>query len=232
MMKACDGHYENVAVSTSHHLAEICMVAYYLTGMSISENAFARFEYRVPEIILRENADKVQLIIQHPDKCGHIPSAERKKTLEQYQGALLGFLIQKMSGPFAGVAVAMREDSDFDCIIRGIIENKIVYRRVQLKQVPCHRLNPTVTLNEVIGNASKYGNAPDLIVAVWINRDVKFKLAEVDVKRLQIGQLFLLGDRDDGAVEIHGGTLQDWRSGHVWNGVLQDLEMKVKVISF
>jgi hypothetical protein len=200
--------------------------------MPVADNEFATFEYKIPETLLLENAEKVRLLIQHRDKCGHIPGAERKKLLERYQGGLLGFLIQKMSGPFAGVAVAMHEDSDFDCIIRGIIENKIVYRRVQLKQVPCHQLNPTVTLHEVIGIASKYGDAPDLIVAIWINRDVNFKLADIDITHLQIGQLFLIGDRDDGAVEIHGGTIEDWRRGHVWNGVLQDLQMKVKVVSF
>lgn len=210
----------------------MCSLAYYLIVMSISENEFATFEYRNPETLLRENAAKIRLLLQHRDKCGDIPGAEKKKTLELYQGALLGFLIEKMAGPFADVAVATHEASDFDCIIRGIIDNKTVFRRVQLKHLPCHQLNPTVTLNDVIANASKYGNAPDLIVAVWINRDVKFKLAEIDVRRLQIGQLFLLGDRHDGAVEIHGGTLQDWRSGHLWNGILQNLEMKVKVISF
>ncbi|MGV3775035.1 MAG: hypothetical protein ACO1QB_19210, partial [Verrucomicrobiales bacterium] len=69
---------------------------------------------------------------------------------------------------------------------------------------------------------SHYRTSSDLILAININRDVKIKLSEVDATGLNIEQLWLIGDRTDGALMLHGGNIADWQCGKVFEGVMQN----------
>jgi hypothetical protein len=210
---------------------------------SIAEKRFAALKYRPPEDLVREVETEVRQLAQ--PKPG-AKTSSRKKTIEQYQAGSMALLIAKMAGPFAVVDMAMYEDEDYDGIIRIQVDldeaqrptahpsagKHVRFRQVQLKELVPHSMNGNTSLQNEIGKLEKYPASPDLLVSIAINRDMQFTLSDIDTTRLKIGELYLWGDSHDGAVELHGGRIEDWRAGIVWHGRMVDLSMTTRTIRF
>ena len=188
--------------------------------------------YTTPEGLLTEIMADAEVLLRSQGSCG-FSSARRKHILETLQAGYLGFMVKHISGVHAEVTVAVKELDDFDCVLKGIAEGQTVYRPVQLKQIPPKEFNPgDVSLDQILDDLKKYTSSPELIISIWINRDILIDLSEINVSGLTIQQLWIVGDRPDGAVEIHGGTIADWLEGLCWEGTMHKGRPSVRQIRF
>lgn len=116
---------------------------------------------------------------------------ELRRYHETRQGALFchGLATAVLHRP---VLFAPVENEDFDGIARWKRSDGEVFTPVQLKElVPAH-LNPNTTIEEQTEKLKRY-NSPQLVVAIHLNRAVRFDLAKLRVPKLNIGELWMLG---------------------------------------
>ena len=87
----------------------------------------------------------------------------------------------------------------------------MAYKPVQLKQLPSQETNSGATLQGLIdGLKRRHPTSTDLIVGVWINREVNLAFEELDFTGLHIEQLWLFGDAICGELTLDRGSSQTW----------------------
>lgn len=191
-----------------------------------------RLPYQVPEELLKEVLPDAELLFSSQPNA-RFTSKERKKIRETLQAGYLAFMVKHMSGSNAEVTVAVEELEDFDCTLKSVNGDETVYRPVQLKELPSKESNPSdLSLQELLDDLKKYVSSPELIVSIWINRNVRIDLSQVVITGLTFQQLWLVGDRPDGAVTMHGGIIADWNVGRIREGVIIHGKHRIRTISF
>jgi len=201
---------------------------------SIQKRHLEALEYSTPEELLRITAPVITDILQNSEAAAHLSKQEKKDYRESYQAAFLGYVVKQMARQLATVSVATRigrnrillkENEDFDCVIKGVLKSSPTYRKVQLKELSGHPKNlksQTQSIVEYIKR--KYPVSCDLIVAVWINRALKFDLASINLVGLKISQLWFFAHAESAEMIIVGGLVSDLLRnacfyGQVKNGV-------------
>jgi uncharacterized iron-regulated protein len=116
----------------------------------ILKRRLASLTYEEPEAMLQRLMPIVVGILQKPETVSHLSAKQKNDSLEEYQAAFLAFMMKHIAGRHAKVTVCVKELDDFDCIIKGEIGDDIVYKPVQLKQLPNHKVNNAVELQEII----------------------------------------------------------------------------------
>lgn len=93
------------------------------------------------------------------------------------------------------VLVAKSEKSDYDFIMKWIIEEKEFYCPVQLKELPPDDINPNIQIENIFEKLKKYCGEHDLLVSIKINREIKsFDLNSFKNKEnLKISELWYFG---------------------------------------
>ena len=197
----------------------------------IQRRQLESLRYVTPEELGREVAPFVEVIIRNPEAVKHF--SRKIGFLERYQAAQLAFMFKHGATSTADVTVCVLEKDDFDCVLKFIPESgEVVYKPVQLKQLPSHKLNANADIQAEINKLRRYGCSPDLLVAFWINRDVKFDLSRLDLNGLGIEQLWFLGDNPSGELTFHGGLVSDLRSGNCQVRVLRGAITENRRVSF
>src|SRR5437764_13726041 len=113
---------------------------------------------------------------------------------------------------------AFKESADFDCVVRAVHPRRpIAYKLIQLKHLPAEQVCADITLQEVIdGFRKKYRDPHNLIVAVWINRNIELVFEELDFSGLEIEQLWFFGAAVNGDLTLDGGQVRDLVKGWRW----------------
>jgi hypothetical protein len=196
-------------------------------------NHYQSLSFDDPEDLLNRIMPEVTGILQNPISVSHLDHRAKKLIMEQYQGAYMAMLVKCCSCELTKVSVCVAENEDYDCVIRGEMPTgDIVFKQVQLKHLPSHEVNQDVALQEIISKLAKYNSSSELMVAIWINRDVRFNLTDLDFTGLTFEQLWLFGDSTSGPLEIHGGPLSDWNSGVCWEAIIQNLKPTIRHLRF
>ena len=188
----------------------------------IRHRQLAALTYVEPEELLRRIGPLVVAILQKPETVTHLTPRQKKQHLEQHQAAFLTFMWKHIAGPLAKVTVCVKEADDFDCVIKGVMASgETVYKPVQLKQLPSHAVNPSADLQTTIDRLKKkYASSTDLVVGIWINRDINLDFARLDFNGLRIEQLWFFGDSVSGKVTLDGGAVTDLISGGGWSSAM------------
>lgn len=177
----------------------------------------ASLTYGDPETLVNAIQPNIQILLQNPALAKEIKPQDRKVCLEKYQAAFLAFIMQQSMKSVAKISVAFHETDDFDCVLRAQIHNgETIYKPVQLKQLPSHELNRSADVQTQIDKLQKYASSPALVVALWINRDIKLNLSTLNFSNLTIEQLWFFGDTPNGEIMLHGATIPDLISGICW----------------
>jgi len=107
----------------------------------------------------------------------NLRSRRLKCIAEIRQGLLLTYGLSQRLGMhlyFAG-----GEDSDYDGAIYWAEGDTAHFQVVQLKELPSETVNQTVTLQEILDSLNKYPDSKDLLVGVYVNRDLTIRLDEL-----------------------------------------------------
>ena len=180
----------------------------------ILRKRLAILNYEDPESILHRVIPTIEGILQKPETVSHLSSAEINKNLQHYQAAFLAFMVKHMMGRFAIVSLSLQDVDDFDCVLRAVTPDLTLYKTVQLKHLPSDQINPNVDLQMLLDKIRrKYCSSPELIVVIWINRDMKLDLNTLNFDGLAVGQLWFSGDGPSGEITLTGGTIPDLRKG-------------------
>jgi hypothetical protein len=182
----------------------------------------ASLTYVEPEELLRSIMPLVVATLQKPETVTHLTPRQKKEYLEKHQAAFLAFMWKHIAAPLAEVTVCVKEAVDFDCVIKGVMASgETVYKPVQLKQLPSHEVNLNADLQTTIDRLKKkYASSTDLVVGIWLNRDINLDFARLDFSGLRIEQLWLFGDSVSGEITLDGGVVADLISRVRWSGVM------------
>ena len=156
-------------------------------------NAWAKLKFVDPKTILPQ-LRAIQELVAVSDlnkKMKDLRTNKLKKHREGWEAALFCYGISKLMN--STVYVTPHEDSDFDAIALRIENGVQRYTPIQIKELVPKSLNPNSELNEEIKKLSKYTGSKDCVVVIHLNRDEKLELSDVEVPKLQIGGLWLLG---------------------------------------
>ena len=156
---------------------------------SIQEREFEKLDFIDPELLLKRGELTVAAILNRHTSVSYLTGKERKKLLESHHAACFAIMLPSSSGK---ISLCMVENTDFDCVLRGIDDDgKVVFRPVQLKQLVSHQYNAHADFQAEIDKLKKY--APGLAVCFWLNRDVKINLSDLRLDGLRIEQLWFIG---------------------------------------
>jgi hypothetical protein len=109
------------------------------------------------------------------------------------------------------IGFAPVEDQDFDFVTTWVSDDAQHLCTVQLKELVSEDLNPNATIGELVAKLTKYGRAPDLTVAIKMNRLGRFDPAEVSIpSSLQIGGLW-----------VYGATSEDQNDWAIWGDFMR-----------
>lgn len=199
----------------------------------ILKRRLASLNYEDPETILRRLMPTIVGILQKPETVSHLSAKQKNKLLEEHQAAFLAFMMKHIAGCQARVTVCVKELDDFDCTIKGEIGSDTVYKPVQLKQLPSRQVNREIELQGIINKLkTQYPTSSDLVVAIWINRDIKLDFRLLRFDGLKIEQLWFFGDSVTGNTTLDGGVVADLISGVRWSGLMRNGIPTVRRIRF
>jgi hypothetical protein len=196
---------------------------------AIYQRQLARLNYVNPEDLLREIMPTVVAILQRPETVQHLSRREQNALLEKHQAGFLGLFTKRIAERVnVEVKVAFKEEADFDCVLRAIAPGMpISYKPVQLKQLPSHETNAGATLQDLIeGLKRTYPASTDLVVGVWINRNVNLLFEELDFTGLRIEQLWFFADAIWGELTLDGGFVSELVNGLRWWSALTGPDLR------
>jgi hypothetical protein len=136
----------------------------------------ARF-IRLPELHaqLGELADELVAANARP-KIKDLREHSQKKTREMHQAAVFARAVQVAleikPGDFI-LGFPEEEYCAFDAILIWKKDGEVMRLNVQLKELPPVRLTVNVAIDEIVGKTIvKLGHAPDVVLAIFINRPI------------------------------------------------------------
>lgn len=169
--------------------------------------------YIVPEVLEASVKPAVIAILQNAEHAKHLSGTQKREIIEKYHAAHLALLFKHGAILTSDVTVCVQENEDYDCVLKLIDgAQDEVYKIVQLKQLPNVSHAPNIQ-TEIDKLKLKYPTSSDLMVSIWINRNAKIDLRDLDFRGLKIEQLWLVGTTPNGDVTLHGGIISDLISG-------------------
>ena len=174
-------------------------------------------------------------ILQKPETVSHLSDAQKNWYLQRHQAGFLAYMLKHLAGGRAIIRVRFVEDQDFDCVMRAVMKTgDIVYKRVQLKQLANHEKSKS--LQEIIKQLkSHYPTSSDLVVAIWLNRDISnfdLEFEHLDFAGLNIEQLWFFGDSVSGELTLDGGLISNLLSGWRYAARIKNRQRAVCRVQF
>lgn len=117
-----------------------------------------------------------------------------KPHLERRQAALFAYGLGCRLQTRVYFAAASAENLDYDFVLSFRLGDEAHYWPVQAKELVPDDINPTASLDGLLAKLAKYGPAPHLCVAVYMNRRVR--PTSIPISTLRVGSLWLVGGRD------------------------------------
>lgn len=155
----------------------------------------SKLDYREPTkflIYLRQLEIEVALS-QTPDSIRHLRTNGLKSMRELREAAIFCHMMGERIGTTVYLSPAEAEDYDFVTLHQ--LDGTTHYSKVQLKEVPSIDLPGSRSIDNLIATLRKYGNAPNLCVAVHLNRRLQIDPSEIVVPQEArgIGSLWMFG---------------------------------------
>lgn len=140
-----------------------------------------------------------------------------KRHREARQCALFCYGMSQLVG--AEVRFAPAEESDVDFVAwfqKGEVSHFVP---LQMKEVVPERVRANVSLQEELDKLSKYTDSEDLCVVFHVNRDIRVTPSELDLTRVKLRELWLVG--------CAGGDGQEWMiCGDLLGGEAEELRFR------
>jgi hypothetical protein len=188
--------------------------------------------YITPEELGRAIMPVVVRILQKPETVSYLSDGEKNWYLQRHQAGFLAYMMKHFACDRSVITVRFLELQDFDCVIREVTDGgAIIYMPVQLKQLANHEKskNLQVVIDQL---KSQYPRSSDLVVAIWINRDINLEFNNLDFRGLYIEQLWFFGDSIIGELTLDGGRVSDLVSGRRLAAVMKDGKRTVSPVRF
>jgi len=154
-------------------------------------NEAKKLDYRDPVVVLRE-LRSIELSIAGADiapEVRHLRTNKLKKVREYRHAALFCHGMScRIEQP---VYFAPVEASDYDFIATWQSDEYQHFAPVQLKELVPASLNPNSTVQEFINGLSKYSSG-NLTVAVFLNRESRFRPGSIRLPALDIAALWFI----------------------------------------
>ena len=154
---------------------------------------WASLKYSDPHIILPQ-LRKLQVLAAASNLNEHaknLRTNKLKRYKEGWEATLFCYGIGELLN--TTVEVALHESSDYDVIARRMGDGIVHYTPIQIKELVPESLNPETDLNKEISKLTRYPVSNDLVVVVHLNRDGRLDLSKLDIPRLEIAELWLIG---------------------------------------
>jgi hypothetical protein len=166
------------------------------TNERIPLRQWSKLSYHDPEELLREMR---RFELRLPG-TGLRRTNALKRHLERRQAALFAYGLGLRLRTRVLLADAPAEALDYDFALVFQIGDERHHWPLQVKELVPEDINPRASLDGLLAKLRKYGDAPRLCVAVYVNRRVR--PSPVSISSLKVGSFWLVGGRD--------------RSGHRW----------------
>jgi hypothetical protein len=151
-----------------------------------------RLEYRDPRIFLRglRPLHEAAAASNLSRKVRTLRTHELKPWREAREACLFAVGMSELLG--REVWVAKSEAQDYDSVTRvEDADGNVMYCPLQIKELVPHYLNPTAELQPIIDGLWRYGTAPNLAVAVHVNRQITFDPSALRIPRnIKVGSLW------------------------------------------
>lgn len=159
--------------------------------------AFAQLEFKDPEEYLRRLRLITPLISS--SNLNYHQKSLRTRGLrihkDRREAALFCYGLQSATGN-STFEFAMIEDADHDAVYRCIVNGKICFTPVQLKEVVPPNVNAQVslaTLEREIAKLKKYADSQDLVVGIFLNQNGVSEFTEIEAPNLKVGGVWVFG---------------------------------------
>ncbi|MFO1396504.1 MAG: hypothetical protein U1F48_05515 [Burkholderiales bacterium] len=157
-------------------------------------NGVRRLEYGDPRGFLAR-LRKIEPLISNsalPEAVRTLRTNSLREWKEAREAALFCVgMSERMGTP---IRFAKSENHDYDFVATWLNENTRHFAPVQLKEVVPSKINAKATLQALIEQlGEKYVDSPDLTVAIYLNRDVAFDVATLEVPPLRLAALWVFG---------------------------------------
>ena len=126
-----------------------------------------------------------------PDKVKNLRTSKLKRHREGWVATLFCYGMSKLLG--TTVFVCPHEASDYDAVSMWHVEDTLHFAPIQIKEVVPQKLNPYTDINKEIVKLRRYSVSNDTIVIMHVNRPGRLDLSNIQVPKLNISQLWLLG---------------------------------------
>ena len=128
---------------------------------------------------------------------------------EGRQAALFAYGLGRRLGTEVFFAFAPSGDLDYDFVLRFQLRDALHSWPLQVKEVVPERFNARATLEGLLADLKKYGDARDLCVVVYVDR--RLPPSSIEVPALEIGSLWLVGGAspDHQRWFLHGDLMAD-----------------------
>jgi hypothetical protein len=114
-----------------------------------------------------------------------------KPLRELREAAIFCHLISERTG--TRVLLAHDESDDYDFVAGWQDGDDAHFAPVQIKELVPEALNATATFNQLVAGLAKYVSAPELVVAIHVNRAMHFEPADMKIPELPIAELWAFG---------------------------------------
>jgi hypothetical protein len=155
----------------------------------------SQLDYREPTkflVQLRKLEIEVALS-QTPDSIRHLRTNGLKSVRELREAAIFCHMMGERIN--TTVYLSPIEAEDYDFVALHILDGITHYTKVQLKELPPVKLPGSRSIDSLISTLSKYGDAPNLCVAIHVNQRVRIDPTKIMLpkKVLGIGSLWMFG---------------------------------------
>lgn len=164
---------------------------------------WSRLTYHDPEEVLREMRRHERMFPGRRRRTHAL-----KPHLEGRQAALFAHGLGARLGTRVSFAFAPQEALDHDHVLHFRFGEGLHWWPLQCKELPPTYVNRGASLERLLAGLDKYGSAPDLCVAVYVNR--MLPASTLSIPTTGVGSLWFVGGADQEAHRwtLHGDLLQ------------------------
>lgn len=200
---------------------------------AIERRQLERLSYRKPRAVLFEVIPDIKLL--YGLKKDGTPRFTSKYALEAYHAGIIGWGLDKTYetlGHRDAVWLAMGEFQDCDCVLRADVPNEDrtetkAFSKIQLKYVPPEDGQGDLQL--VLDKAKvKYHGPDDLILALLYNKSIPYRFEHLDLRGLNVQQLYICSTPRDDVTEIRGAMVSDLRAGLIHRILFDGIDVQVR----
>ena len=158
-----------------------------------SLNEIRQLQFKDPKqfLVKLRQLERSGVLTNSPSNIRSLRTNKLKEWREAREAALFCYGMGERIGQ--PVYFAKSESQDYDFVAKWIVGNNQYFAPVQLKEVVPEKLNPKASLESIIEGLSKYVDSNNLTVAIYLNKQIRFKPEELREPNLKLAALWIFG---------------------------------------